>query len=203
MSRVYYFANSCPLSHECSTASWKKAHCWGWTIEEAQDQLMSHLSKSGLHSHRSRAAKEDIVANYSFLCDVSDEVLQSDSEECEESQPERKKPKHHHVVSKPPIGARLKVATGSSASASGLAPTTPPADAILESRMAVRDKDIITISRQQLDSAMDSINLAYQACRHAQKLSAAAAEAFSQESRGLVGGQVGGRCDQEIRLMLI
>jgi hypothetical protein len=181
MSRVYYFANTCPLSHECSTASWKKAHCWGWTLEEAQDQLMQHLSKSGHHSHRSRAEKEDIVSTYSFLCDLSDEVLQSDSEECEESQPGRKKQKTHHVVNNHPIGARIRMATGSSASAS--APATPPRS---ETQMAVRDKDVITISRQQLDSAMDSINRAYQACRHAQKLSAAAAEAFSQESEVLL-----------------
>jgi hypothetical protein len=184
MSRVYYFANTCPLSHECSTASWKKAHCWGWSLEEAQDQLMQHLSKSGHHSHRSRAEKEDIVASYSFLCDLSDEVLQSDEEECEESQPGRKKQKTEYGVNNRPIGARPRMATGSSASSAEFAaPGTPPRS---QTQMVVRDKDVITISRQQLDSAMDSINRAYQACRHAQKLSAAAAEAFSQESEVLL-----------------
>jgi hypothetical protein len=182
MSRVYYFAQACPLAHECSTASWKKAHCWGWTIEEAQSMLMQHLCKSGLHSHRSRAEKEDIVHSYSFACDLSDEVLQSDEEECEE--PERKRPKTEYGANKGPIGARPRPAAGSSASSAEFAaPGSPPRSS---TQMVVRDRDVITISRQQLDSAMDSINRAYQACRHAQKLSAAAAEAFSQESEVLL-----------------
>jgi hypothetical protein len=180
MGRVFYYANTCPLSHECTSQSWKKARCWGWTIDEAQDYLMQHVSKSGHHSHRSRQEKEDIVATFSFITDVSDEV----PSESEESEPGRKRSKHQPSMNDYPIGAR-RPATGSSGSGAS-APATPPPNAVLESRIAVRDRDTITISRQQLDSAMDSINRAYSACRHAQKLSAAAAEAFSQESEVLL-----------------
>ena len=45
----YFTIGECPLKDECTTKSFGRAKCWGWTPEEARAKLLDHLKTSGLH----------------------------------------------------------------------------------------------------------------------------------------------------------
>ena len=54
---TFFEHESCPVADECNTANFKKWKVWGWTVAEAQKQLIAHLSLSGCH-HRDLSEEE-------------------------------------------------------------------------------------------------------------------------------------------------
>ena len=63
---TYFYCAACPCAESCSAAAWKRAAVWGWTLEEAKNVLMRHLTLSGNHM-----LDEDMAGH---MVEVADDV---------------------------------------------------------------------------------------------------------------------------------
>ena len=59
--RLYWFCETCPLSHQCTPSSWKKAKIFSYVSEEACfEYLKKHLKHSSLHMCTEEEALEHL-----------------------------------------------------------------------------------------------------------------------------------------------
>lgn len=124
MAQRYFWVKECPYSAECSAAAWKKAGAWGWTEDEARENLKLHLVHSGKHNLSVEEAEAAV------------EVVEL--EVGEHLEPQRKKQRladvphpggaHMHQLQQSPPGGQ-----GSSSSSGGIFVRGDILDALIDS----------------------------------------------------------------------
>lgn len=157
---VFYFVSECPLGEGCTSASWKKARVWGWTPEECKAKLRRHLMMSGNHKVDEVGAELMAEAVTLDTMDWKPEEKGGNSSAASASQHLAKRARQEPPDAAFAIGARVPEASRCGPVSSG--------------------------SADKIDTALDSITRGFNAARHAQKLSAAAAEAFASEAEVLL-----------------
>jgi len=154
-NRYYYFA-TCPLYDDCSAMSWSKAKCWGWTEDEAKEQLFQHLVRSGLHELDPEEAWAQVEAATLEVGDGSKWL--------------KKGRRDAHALAKvqaAPPSKGLKRPSSSTELAVGIRGS---------------GNGGVFVSKEKLQLVIDSLARASTSAKHSQKLAAAAAEAFGAEA---------------------
>ena len=151
----YYYFRTCPLCDDCSVQSFAKAKCWGWTEDEAKEQLAAHLIKSGLH---------ELDAEPAWA------IVEAATLEVGDGSKWKKGRRDAHALAKvqaaPPAkglkrpGSSTELAVGIRGSGNGG----------------------VFVSKEKLQMVIDSLARASTSAKHSQKLAAAAAEAFGAEA---------------------
>lgn len=193
----YFFVAECPLKETCTPSAWKKAACWGWSLEEARSQVVRHLMKSGHHQMGKDAAEE--------LADTI-EIEQAPYEEPRPSKRARHQGPRPTTsddsggASSRIIGALTALADAADAALAGqrhmggpltlppMPPPGPPPFAMVSgghvgSRGAPPGTVNLRIDIAQ--AAMDNMQRAVGSARHAQRLCQAAALGFGQEAEAI------------------
>jgi len=160
----FYFFRTCPLGDHCSKISWSKAQCWGWTEDEAKQQLHRHLVLSGHHDMDSEAAWEHVEQ---AQVEVGDGTKYKKKQEVGgRSRKDRDAHAQAKVQAAPPGRGQKRPSSST------------------ELSLAVRGSESggIYISKEKLQLVIDSLARASTSAKHSQKLAAAAAEAFGAEA---------------------
>ena len=195
MATSYHVFMECPLKHECSEASFKKASCWGWTPEEAKERLKTHLMKSGNHKHND------------FTDDTVETILESVMGELQElpwTPANKGKKRHLHYDgydggAQYDGGARPYDSHTSSVvweTLRQLDARDKPSDsqamqlAQPQPKRKPQEKEKgVTLRVEQARLCRDALTRAHTAARHAQRLCSAAATAFSDEAETIAEAQ--------------
>ena len=196
---LFFYMKECPMSHECNKENFKKWEPWGWTEEECRHQVKEHLMHSGKHTENCPPGdtREEL---YESLLDGS--IIESAN--YVPDQPKRKKQRSERCPQTPTDGAASAAAADGDAELGGLPACTPKhgntvPPAALQQRTLTQDGVIglmrmmsdsrgsasssAPVDRQDLRTVSDSLARCVTAARHAQKLSAMAATAFSDEAQ--------------------
>ena len=172
-SYTYFEIDECPLADECTQAHFANAKCWGHTQAEARDRVMAHLLGSGLHQayRRKRKDYEKLVEG----CTVKEKDWPTEPapKARRHAQPysdKREAPKGAGVPRSPP-------------QAVDQAPAQQPIAASSQSVTLLRPSPkACSMPPQEYKTIIDACARACQAAKHAQRLSAAAANMFAEEA---------------------
>jgi hypothetical protein len=205
-SHVTWFCiNCCPLAFECTTAAFKRAHCFGATPEEARARLSLHLQKSSLHK---QIVDKDEADCHSAGVHIDEELWAADhgqeSQKSAEQAAQKKRKTAHHATpwggpkqpSMPPKDAlrrliveavQTEVARGSgAASSSGDFAGGGPGAALIRftrppTALVRAPAQMITVPKAALQSAADALNRGIAGTEHARKMMASGMVCFEQE----------------------
>ena len=213
VGQPFSYFSACCLPESCSNDSFKRAEVWGYTEEEARSQMHKHLARSSLHSSDfgEMYTAFDAASNCEGL--VEDKMTEEQVKEwCEQNGPSKQKGQSHGVrggvsnnqvqqVSQMFSQAKsiLKEAKEHTAVPMpiGAEPTlrmlTPRPPSELPLTLSTRrstpssssGSGIVRIRETELQVCLDTVKRAATAAKHAQKLSASAAQAFANEAMAL------------------
>ena len=204
-SHVTWFCiNACPFAFECSSAAFKRAHCFGATPEEARAQLSLHLLRSSNHKE---IVDQDVADCHSAGVHIDEELWAADhGQESQKSaqQAAQKKRKTAHAPpwggpkqpSMPPRDAlrrlineemQTAVARGScGASSSNDLGGGGPAAALIrftrpQTALVSAPRQMVSVPKAALQSVADALNRGIAGTEHARKMMASGMVCFEQE----------------------
>lgn len=174
---VYFRARACPDLDNCTAPAWKRAACWGWTEQECRAAILKHLRRSTLHADM---PDEDCMI---LSDDARLERIEYDSEPGPiEGPPPRKRHRsaRHEADTDVPVDVEEEIELRTREIAAEREPQNQLAVAMVP-RTPPR-RPTTTIPTELLKNVSDALTRAHTAARHAQRLSTAAASAFSTEA---------------------
>jgi len=208
MSKVYYYIKECPLPEDCSAQAFKRAGIWDHTDADCRTRLVNHLMNSSKHNLDRQYAMELAEVAEVLQCEMDDDEPAAkkarhhvdDRDETTMSRPSFAGPRPPSI--RPPSSqaliAEVAAAAAAAATAAAAAATQIPItvnsggsggsssrDSIVKTtRNAMLDArgDIVCLNAETARLAIDALERASVAVRHAQRLCTAAASAFSTEA---------------------
>lgn len=185
MPAVKYFkAQCCPDQERCSDASWDRAKVWGYTEEEARQKLKEHLENSSKHNQNLEPEEIEVMVQSAEV--VEAEWAQPVAKKSRMSSPDKQAAASAAATEIAAAATRSAVQSivgelfaGGSAvkpllAASCKALSLPPVEK--------RGIATVTVRTEVIKHVVDALDRAHTAARHAQRLSQAAASAFSSEA---------------------
>jgi hypothetical protein len=213
VGREFVTVEKCPKPETCSALAWKRAAVWGWDREECEGRLLSHLEKSSLHAG-DFSAEGGWTAQMEVDCYDGYKVMTvTEADMVTASSPKQAASAKRKADSSTPMGdesidaVATKIMERMDKLRARQQPSTPPrggqsskGPAVIglhprELQIRARvpqqlpfqnvavDKVLIRIS--ELQQCADACYRAAQAAKHAQRLSASAAQAFGNEAQTL------------------
>ena len=175
MSCKFWYAKECPLAHECSEQNFKSWNPWGWSEESCRKQVLKHLKGSGKHKDYVPKGETRDVEYEAFVeaMEISEDFYE----------PQETKGKKRHVDEDLPQAGAPIVARPKSMAA---LQNEMHVGVLSMSRMMMGGGSSSScpapVSRQDLREVSDSLARCVTSARHAQRLSAMAAQAFNDEA---------------------
>jgi hypothetical protein len=212
VGREFVTVEKCPKHETCSAQAWKRAAVWGWDRTECEGRLLSHLEKSSLHAgefsaegwtaqmevHHYDGYKVMAVTEADMVTASSPTQAASAKRKTDSSTPmgdqaidaaatkimERmEKLRARQQPSTPPRGGQSSRAP----TVIGLHPTQLQIRARVPQQLPFQNvaADTVRVRISELQQCADACFRAAQAAKHAQRLSASAAQAFGNEAQTL------------------
>lgn len=183
--QIYYYIEKCPLELDCSAESWKRAHAWGWSQDEARLACKRHLMFSSYHG----LSADDAQSHCEGVEFIERRWTEEEEEEHQGRGQKRLKPS---APEGPPPGC----AGGPKADLQdqlALRSQMPPAQRGGGATSSSSVDPVITLRLSQLEAASDSLQRAYTSLKAASRLCQGAAESFTNEAQVSANEKMGFR----------